>query len=499
MTDPSPRSRRDFLRRAGLVATGAVAAPAALAACSSGRAPTTAPDSIVDHPAHESGIDTVVVVMMENRSFDHFLGWLPDDTAYVDEGRRRHGATFRVDGRQRLAYPDPDGREFRTRPLVTNGLEPDPWRGCTHPVPGHGWNSGRAQLRRGFLGKDTGNDEYAISYYRGEDVPFTRLLAQRFTVFDHWHASLMAGTFPNRQYLHAATSSGRREDPVPLREGIFTSTTIWDRLAAAHVPARYYYVDLPILTLWGPRLYDRISVIDDFFDDAEAGTLPNVVMIDPGFGGPRRSDDHTYADIRIGQRFLREVFRAFTQSKQWERGAFVLLYDEWGGFFDHVPPPVVPDDRNAAISFDDFGQTGFRVPAIVASPRSGRGAVDHTRHDHTSLLRFLEWRFLGAPARGPGGAGRWWLTRRDRFAHNMGAALGTGHPDPDLHFDVDLALAPGGPACLAPAPPATEPGAAVGASGEWELDQHLEALTKQRFPEAQANPWIEPEPGFPTP
>ena len=79
----------------------------------------------------------------------------------------------------------------------------------------------------------------------------------------------------------------------------------------------------------------------------------------------------------------------------------MLIYDEWGGFFDHVPPPVVPDDRRSPDSERDFGQTGFRVPAIVASPRAQRAGVDHAVSDHTSVLRFLEWRFLGAPGAVP--------------------------------------------------------------------------------------------------
>ena len=232
--------------------------------------------------------------------------------------------------------------------------------------------------------------------------------------------------------------------------------------------------------------------IDDYFDDADAGRLPSFVMVDPGFRGPYRSDDHSWADIRYGQRFVREVFRAFARSPQWERGVFVLIYDEWGGFFDHVRPPIVPDDRRSSDPENDFGQTGFRVPAIVASPRARRGGVDHTRSDHTSVLRFVEWRFLGAPGRGPGGNRRWWLTARDRHAHNLGAALGTGRPASELGFDVDAHLAPGGPACppgqLHPPPP----GSALGDSSEWDADQELQSLTRQVVPDVNAAPWLVP-------
>ena len=105
-------ARRDFLRRAALLTGAAVAAPAGLAACASGKVPTTTFDSVIDHPAAESGIDTVVAVVMENRSFDHMLGWLATDAAYLDAGRRRYGASFRVDSRQDLVYRDPHDRPF---------------------------------------------------------------------------------------------------------------------------------------------------------------------------------------------------------------------------------------------------------------------------------------------------------------------------------------------------------------------------------------------------
>jgi phospholipase C len=309
----------------------------------------------------------------------------------------------------------------------------------------------------------------------------------RFTVCDQWHASLMAGTFPNRQYLHSASSEGRKEDPIPLDVGIYKNETIWDRLAAADVPARYYYTDLPVLTLWGPRLYDRISKIDDYFTDAQAGRLPHVVMVDPPFAGTNRADDHPQGDVRLGQRFVREVFKAFTESPQWEHGMFVLVYDEWGGFFDHRPPARFADVRANPVNEEDFGQGGFRVPALVASPYARPGAVDHTVYDHTSIMRFLEWRFLGAPADGPArGRGRWWLTERDRHARNVGGALGLEDPDPDVGFDLDLDLGFTPADCVAPLP-----GQAIGGPGDSPLSLELQLLTAAQFQAADAQPWIE--------
>jgi phospholipase C len=161
-----------------------------------------------------------------------------------------------------------------------------------------------------------------------------------------------------------------------------------------------------------------------------------VVFLDPPYLSWWQADDHPHADPNAGQRYLRDVFQAFTESRHWERGAFVLTYDEWGGFFDHVRPPVLPDLLASPDDDQNYGQAGFRVPTILASPYSRPGYVDHRIYDHTSIMRFLEWRFLGAPADGPGtGDAPWALTVRDRNANNIGASLGAERPDPGV-FDL---------------------------------------------------------------
>jgi phospholipase C len=168
-----------------------------------------------------------------------------------------------------------------------------------------------------------------------------------------------------------------------------------------------------------------------------------VTFLDPPYLPAWQADDHPHADPRAGQRFLRDVFAAFARSPHWERGMFVLTYDEWGGFFDHVRPPLLPDDLAGpnAEGFD-YAQAGFRVPTVMASPYCKPGCVDHRTFDHTSILRFLEWRFLGAPPEGPGAgtAAAWALSARDRHANNLGASLGAESPDPELFDLFDLPL-----------------------------------------------------------
>ncbi len=142
--------RREFLRRTaelgGAVALGGSALATGTGALRSSAGALAAADisSMLDKPAKESPIDTVVVVMMENRSFDHYLGWLATDKKYVERGKSRYGKRFRVNGKQVQTFPAPDGTIAQTAPLLTNPAETNPYRGCGHPDPGHGWTQGRA-------------------------------------------------------------------------------------------------------------------------------------------------------------------------------------------------------------------------------------------------------------------------------------------------------------------------------------------------------------------
>jgi phospholipase C len=173
-----------------------------------------------------------------------------------------------------------------------------------------------------------------------------------------------------------------------------------------------------------------------------------VTFVSPKFDGGDRTDDHPFGDPRAAQGFVRDVFAAFARSPQWQRGVFILTYDEWGGFFDHVPPAHFPDDRASTIDNDDFSQAGFRVPTFLCSPRALPGFVDHTKYEHTSILRFIEWRFLGAPAHGTGlPTDRWFLTKRDRHAANLGRNLSSAIFNPDAGFDLDLHVDPAEPPC----------------------------------------------------
>jgi phospholipase C len=382
----------EVTRREFLVGTaGAVAAAAAAGA--SGAAPTTNTLAAALPAPADSGIDHVVVVMMENRSFDHYLGWLPG-----------------ADGKQAgLTFTDSNGVAHQTHHLTV------PY-GCGFNDPDHSYEGGRVELDGGACDgwlRAGHNDVFSIGYFLADDLGFYGHAARDWTVCDRYFAAVMAPTYPNRFFLHAAQTD-RKTTSV---ERIATMPAIWDRLAAGGVKGRYYYGDVPFTVLWGTRYLGISRPIKEFYAAAAAGTLPPVSYVDPAFLGEAvpglAEDEHPLSDIRLGQHFLGKVYNAVVSSPNWGRTVLVVTYDEWGGFFDHVVPPEGPDPNPDL----GMGLRGFRVPCLVISPRSRRGQVVHGLYDHTSVLRMIEWRF-GLPP----------LTVRDAAANNLAEVLDFEHP-----------------------------------------------------------------------
>jgi phospholipase C len=285
---------------------------------------------------------------------------------------------------------------------------------------------GDARDASGFIKDGSGNDDFALGYYQPADIPVWAALAENATTFDNYYCSLLASTYPNREYQHAATSGGRTDNSFPTDpiDG-FGDDTIWDRCNAKGVSWAYYYSNLPVIGLYGARLAvanaDKIRHVSAYYTDALAGRLPQVCFVDPFFVAPEglANDDHPFADIRLGQQFLSDVIRSFTESPQWESGALFVNYDEWGGFFDtKVPPRATDDDRKTSVLNTDYSQLGFRTPATVVSPYAPRGAIASGVYDHTSILKFIEWRF-----------GLDHLTLRDATANNIGEVLNVAAPN----------------------------------------------------------------------
>ncbi len=375
----------DLSRRQVLAGAAGAAGAVALGAHAQATAATPLPKP------GASGIDHIVVLMMENRSFDHYWGWLDG-----------------ADGKQAgLSYVDRDGVRRKTHHLTD-------FQGCAHPDPDHSFEGGRVQLNGGRCDgwlRSGESDEFAIGYYAQKDLGFYGHAAPYWTTFDRYFSATLAETYPNRFYQHSAQT-----DRLHNNTDIATMPTIWDRLKSKGVSHGYYYVDVPFVALWGTKHLDIARTWPQFLADAAAGTLPAVSFVDPKFldeDTGSSADDHPHADIRAGQSFVNQVYEAVTRGPGWARTALVVNYDEWGGFFDHVPPGTAPDATPKA----GTGRRGFRTPCMLVSPRARRHHVSHQVYDHASVLKMIEWRW-----------GLKSLTPRDAAARNIAEALDFGNP-----------------------------------------------------------------------
>jgi phospholipase C len=421
-------TRREFLERTAYTA-GMAGLTAALPASTilAEAAEAAAARSGLPAPRNVP-IDHFVVLMMENRSFDHYFGWVAE-----------------ADGIQNQSFTDPTGQSVPTRHFSTLGSGGMEYKGCGHPDPGHGWESGRAQLLGGFLADGSGNDEFALTYFNGGELGFIHDAARTYTLYDRFFCSLLASTWPNRYYKWSAQSGGLKNNDPPAGTLGNQWETIFDRGLAHGLSARYYASDLPFSAVWGPRGATWTNPITRFYSDCAAGTLPNIAFVDPPFrdgggGDGLSADEHPLGDVRLGQAFMADVVNAFVKSPNYRRGALFVLYDEWGGFFDHVTPPHVADDRASADLYEDFGQMGFRTPALAVSPyargRNNRSGfrVDHGLYGHESVLKLISYRF---------GLGD--LTLRQAQARNIGLSFDWEHADfevPALPDPPEVVTAP---------------------------------------------------------
>ena len=414
----TPVTRRGFI--AGAAGSAALLALEACGSSSSSNAsPIGAPhSSTTSAPAGVGGItdpskapfDTVVVLMMENRSFDHLLGWLPG-----------------VNGKQAgLSFPGLKGGTVSTAPLGSNT------QGCGDKDPDHTWqgmvthfNNGKLD---GWLKTQFTGDHFPIGYYEEAQVPILGALAKGYTLFDDYHCSIMGPTWPNRFYqLCAATdvdatglfpAAGK---PRPSK----LETAIFDRLKDANLTSAYYTWGEPMTELFTSKKYDSLThPKDDFFTAAAAGKLPNVTFIDPDYTTVSEylgtsNDYHPHGDIEAGESYVYEVYEALRKSPQWERMVFVLNFDENGGFYDHVVPPTVVDDNvnpNPG-PHPDYKRLGFRVPAIAMGPFAPQKIEQAGPYEHCSVLRMIEWRWGLKP-----------MSARDANAKNLAEALDFKHP-----------------------------------------------------------------------
>ena len=326
-------------------------------------------------PAPQPGppppIDTIVVDCQENRSFDHYYGFAP----FVGT----HGVP---DG-----YTQPDGSGGAVAPFHFTSRSTNDIRHFWPDVHAE-WNGGRMD---GFFTAD-GID--CMGYYTGEDLPFYYGLHRDFTLCVNYFCSVLGPSYPNHLYLAAGTSGGVTTNDV-AGLGLLDYPCILDLLDMAGVSWKVYNLG----GLDDPTVGEEDNVYaffarfgqdgraratkEDYLDDAACGRLPHVSLMVPSFR--LRVDEHPPADVSVGMRLQKQMIEALQDGPQWHRSAYILTYDEHGGYFDHVAPPQA----------DAYG-LGIRVPTWVISPHAKPGHLETTVFEHASILKLIE-RVFGLP------------------------------------------------------------------------------------------------------
>lgn len=352
--------RRDALKTLGALA-GSAYASKLLSACSNS----------------DSGqIDTIVFMMMENRSYDHYLG-----SRSLVEGLAGDGLLAS------MSNLDGAGNEV---PVFVSGN--DDVEQCVPNDPPHGWDASRVQfgggVNDGFVRAHEARHGIGaiepMAYMLREHIPVTHALADAYTSCDRWFGSILGPTLPNRMYWHAATSNGASTNEEVLGGAFEGVESIYHQLQDAEIDWAYYSGDVPVVAVIEDIEKDgRIRrFYNDFITDAASGNLPPVCYIDPAFSS---NDDHPPHHPLLGQQLISATYQALATSPHWENCLLVITYDENGGFYDHVAPGTVPDERAS----QGFGQLGFRVPAMVIGPYAKQGYVSSIPYDHTSAIKHL--------------------------------------------------------------------------------------------------------------
>lgn len=409
----------------------------------------------------------IVLLMMENHSFDNYLGTLGRGEGLRPESGGGWGPPNESTSGAKV-YP------FHFPSTVQHKAVPTQSWHASHVQFGDGYNDGFVRsVEQTAPGTDI---EVAMGYWTEEDLPFYADLAKTFALADHWYSSLLGPTFPNRRFLIAGTANGLIDDSLPGMFDYPRSGTIFDlldrygihwtnyhhvanwkvimsrglgksgvrgwralRVALARFVPRAVATGLADLQFTA-NVYPRgiwhclrhLRPIDRFFDDARDGRLPPVSIVDPDF---RNCSEENPQDIHIGEGFSAAVINAVMRGKAWRETLLIWFYDEHGGYFDHVPPPpavepdsILPHDllqeggplrwlalhlgwgrklRSEDSGAGRYDRYGFRVPAVMVSPYAKTGYVSSTVYDHTSALKLIERKWNLPP-----------LTARDAAAND---------------------------------------------------------------------------------
>ena len=447
-----------------------------------------------------SSIEHVVVLMLENRSFDHMLGYLYQNTGNVSAaGQPFEGLTgtetnspvtgspvsvFKIEPTTPNAYlmpgADPGEGYMATNDQLfgklTNPPSPTDVPAMDGFVKDFAYTIGWQSREKGWsiVPGTTGSD--IMGCFTPEALPVLSALATGYAVCDHWFSSVPTETMPNRAFACAATSQGHMDDKTRT----FTSPSIFGALNTAGLPWAIYGDDAPPLT---KGTFTDISGADashfgrftDFTAAAAAGTLGAFTFLEPNWSSTGNSQHPPY-DVALGEQLIHDVYEALRAGPGWAQTLLVITYDEHGGCYDHVPPPsgaTPPDNDTGEFGFD-FTRFGVRVPAVLVSPLIAPGTVYRvpagaTPLDHTSILKTVQLRW-GLSA----------LTKRDAAAPDFGDVLTLATPrTDDVLSGVTVPVS----------------GSAGPAAGQVSHLQQVQAdLVSRQFPAG-----VEPDPGLSAP
>jgi len=364
-------------------------------------------------PPGLANLQHIVVLMMENRSFDHMLGSLGVVNPNID------GVSTG------LSNPDTNGTLVPPQPNAQyqSQLQPDP----DHHFPavdlqifGGNTSAGRQANMQGFVKsffnqqRDVGQSHMIMYYFAQNQLPVLTTLALEFAVFNRWFASIPGPTVCNRAFAHYGTSFGR-VDMNPL-EILAPFKSVYERLIGANPPhtAKIYYYDTTSSTLEVVNLLQNqpelFATYEQFLQDCASGNLPEYSFVEPNYndhqadGGEQiASDQHPDHNIQAGELFIASIYNAIKQNPDlWASTALLVTYDEHGGIYDHVVPPSCTPDQFTASANDTgtgmpfaFDRLGVRVPAILVSPWIPKGTVVNRVFDHASIPGTATKFFLG--------------------------------------------------------------------------------------------------------
>ncbi len=333
-------------------------------------------------------IEHVVVLMFENNSFDRMLGCMKAVYPALD-GVDPNKTRFNSD------YPDTT-HVFAQLKDAAYSISTD---------PSHELDDVLQQLDGGCMGFVTdfaqhnpqapASDRYQImAYFTLDTLPVLHTLARNFLVCDRWFSSIPGPTWPNRFFVHSGTSLGHADMPAGFLQPaihLYDQPTVYQRLSERNIPWEIYFGDVPqsLILVQQLKYPANYQLLNEFFKAAAAPAkaFPQYAFIEPYYFGAKQADQHPPSDVRHGEALLAQVYNAIRANEDlWRSTLLVVLYDEHGGFYDHVIPPktVPPDAHTQTFAFDSLG---VRVPAILISPWVDPGVLS-TQFDHTSLLQY---------------------------------------------------------------------------------------------------------------